>query len=673
MTSRPLASIACIAYIIGAGALATTAHAEVKRLEILRRESFADGVSFGRVGPYEKISGRLHYAVDVDDPRNAAIADLALAPRDDSGEVTFVGDFVLLKPVDLSRGRHRLIYDVNNRGGLTIIPRLNGAAYSNAPTTPEHAGSGFLMRHGYTLLWSAWNWDVRVGGNRLQIDLPIARDEDGPITGVVAAEMITQGPATSLPVAWGGSRGYPATDGPARLTVRDTQRGERVEIPAERWRFTDPTHVHLDGGFEIGRIYEVVYTATDARVVGLGLAAIRDSLSFFRHETEDRVGHPNPLLDAAGVPDPEHAFIFGISQSGRVIQHMLWQGFHVDEHERRVFDGAMPHVSGAGKGSFNHRFAQTTRHPSVHEDHQYPADFFPFSPRPQRDPLSGREGGVFDTAEALGQIPKVIYTGTATEYWTRAASPLHTDLSAKTDVELPANARLYVIAGAQHGVSRSRARGPYRHLRNDMDHSPPLRALLLALDGWVSDGTEPPPSSYPRIDDHQLITAEGYAARFPSIPAVEAPDTNLQPPRLALGDRFLSEGIIEHEPPGFGDSYPTLVPAPDPDGNDLGGVRLPAIAVPLGTYTGWNFRVSDGRIGRWAGSFHPFAGTRAERQAADDPRRSLAERYATHDAYIDQVDDAVAGLVDQGFLLPEDAAKLEAAARSMSWPPSFEE
>ncbi|MCP3994884.1 MAG: hypothetical protein GY722_07450, partial [bacterium] len=353
-------------------------------MEITSRSSFAGGRELGAVGAYEKIRGRLHYAVDPGHAANARVVDLALAPRGADGRVRFTGDFVLLKPVELGRGRRRLLYDVNNRGNLYMLRHFNDAVGSNDPSAPEHAGNGFLMEQGYALLWTAWNWDVRPGHDRLQIDLPVATEDGAPIGQRIMAEIVnTSGREAypSMPLAWGNSRCYPALDptdnSRATLTVRDTPGGEKVPIPNEKWSFSrdeggrrvpDPTSLAVDGGIAPGRIYELVYEVRNPRVVGLGLAAVRDAISFFRFAGTDRLGAPNPLAvrgeTGSWVPAVDHAYIFGVSQSGRFITHMLWQGFHVDEAGRMVFDGARIHVAGGGKGGFNHRFAQTTHHPS---------------------------------------------------------------------------------------------------------------------------------------------------------------------------------------------------------------------------------------------------------------------------------------------------------------------
>jgi hypothetical protein len=657
--------------------IAPPLEAAVERIEIVERTPFAAGAPFGTVGSYERIKGQLHFAVDPEHPANAAIVDLKLAPRDARGRVTFTADFILLRPADLSHGNHHLLYEVTNRGNLGALAMFNEAGWNNDPSSRADAGNGFLLEQGYSLLWSGWNWDVLPGEGRLQIDLPTATEQGRPVTGLVAAEFVVWQWTQSTPFMWGDSRGYPpvSLDAPeARLSVRAEPGGPRTEIPRSDWRFArlegerlvpDPSHVFHVGGFEPGLIYEVVYPAQDPRIVGLGLAAIRDAISFFRFERADPAGAGNPLAES-GAPDPEAALIFGISQSGRVIQHMLWQALHVDEAGRMTFDGALIHVAGGGKGSFNHRFAQTTRHPSHLEDQQYPVDFFPFTTTPERDPVTGASGDVLGRARAAGALPRLFYTTTSTEYWTRAASLLHTDVTGSEDVALDPHARLYFLAGAQHGNWRFPERGPYRNCGNPLDHRPPMRALLLALDAWTSAGREPPASVYPRLEDGTLGSVDDYRGSFPKIPGIAVPTGNLQPPRLDLGPRFASEGIADRQPPEFGPPYATRVPLPDADGNDRGGIRLPAVALPLGTYTGWNLRRPEvgapDKLARWSGSFIPFAPTAAAQRASGDPRLALEARYASRADYERRSAAATAALVDQRFLLPDDVAGITKGA-----------
>lgn len=655
-----LAFLACLVAAWPAAAL-------VERVEILVREPFAGGENFGKTGAYERIKGRLHYAVDPDDPANAMVVDLDLAPVDARGLVTFAGDFILLRPIDADRGNRTLLYEVNNRGGLGMLPMFTSATRSNNPRTLDHAGDGLLLEEGFSLLWTAWNWDVVAGGERLLIDLPVATTESGgPITGPVAAEFVPKQPALSMPFMWGFSKGYPPVDlddAQAVLSWRDDPRDERQVIPRKAWRFSDvdttqtppqPTRVTADEPFVPGRIYEVVYEAEGPRVVGLGLAAIRDAISHFRFDDKETAS----TLD--------RAITFGISQSGRVINHMLWQGLHLDEAGRMVFDGAFIHVAGAGKGSFNHRFAQTTRHPSAFEDQQYPADVFPFTTVPSADPVTGERGSMLDRARAADAVPKIFYSSTSTEYWTRAASLLHTDVDGRRDVALAPEARLYVFAGAQHGVWSYADRWPYEHCTNGFDHRFGMRALLGTMSRWLKDGIEPPSSVYPTFTASTLGTVAAYGKRFPDIPGFQLPDANLEPPRLDLGPRFANEGIVDRQPAVLGAPFVTVVPLPDEDGIDLGGIRLPGIAAPLATHTGWNLRRPEigagGRLARWSGSMLPFPIDATSREAVGDPRRSVEERYGSREAYVVAVGEAAADLVDRGFLLRRDLPLIEAAA-----------
>ena len=684
--TRRLAALMFITLMLSS----TAAFAGVERVEITSREVFADGMAFGDVGAYEKIRGRLFYAVDPADSANAAIVDLDLAPRGADGKVRFQGDFILLKPVDLSRGNGRLLYDVNNRGNLYMLRHINGGARTNDPSSPTDAGNGFLMEQGYALLWSAWNWDVRSGDHRLQIELPIATENGKPIRQRIAAEIVNSfaaEPAPSMPLAWGGSRCYPALDpndnSDAVLTVRDAPNAERTRISNDRWSFArieggveipDPTSIAVEGGIEPGKIYELIYEVQNPRVVGLGLTAVRDAISFFHFESFDDFGNPNPLTiadaDGGRKPVTDDAFVFGVSQSGRFITHMLWQGFHVDEEDRMVFEGARIHVAGAGKGGFNHRFAQTTHHPSHLEGNYFPADHPPFNFAPD-----GASAGndVLVEAKRLGAVPRIIITNNTLEYWTRSASLVHTDPAGTTDASFHPNVRYYMTNGAPHGGASSRTPTITEHERNPLNVAHLQRAMLVNLDQWVSDGVEPPPSRRPRIDRGELITAAEHAERFPEIPGMRHPGRNLQPPRVDYGPEFQSDGVFTIVPPETGEPYRTLVPAFDGDGNGVGGIRLPELAVPLGTYQGWNPRASglggNGYLTRFDGSFWAFPTTEEERARTGDPRPSVEARYPNHQDYLDRVAAAARELEAERFFLPEDHMAAIELAGSLAWPP----
>ncbi len=655
------------------------ARAEVVRVQVDRREAFAGGQSFGTAGPYERLVGRMFLEVDTTHPANGRIVDLRLAPRNTRGKVEFWSDFFLLKPVDPSRGNRRLFYDVNNRGNKLALGAFNLRG-GNDPATAADAGNGFLMRQGYSIFWCGWNGDVRAGDNRLLIGLPVATDQGKPITGLVHAEISVNEKSASQPFYWGNSDPYPSValdNRGAQLTMRATRSQPAIAVPHDSWAFArfedgkalpDPRHLYLKDGFRPGWLYELVYTATEPRVTGLGFAAVRDTVSFLRYAEKDAAGQANPLTGAI-----ERAYAFGISQSGRFIHHLVYEGFDTDEQNRVVFDGALAHVGGGGKGYFNHRFAQTTRHGSQHEDNLSPSEFFPFTTSPQYDPVTGERGDTLERTRAGGHVPKLFFTGTSTEYWTRATSLLHTDVDGKTDALPDPNVRIYFITGGQHGVSGSSDRGIYQNPVNILDHRPVLRALLVQLDHWVTSGTEPPANRIPRISDGTLVDLKTYQASFPAIPGAKAPDAMYVPVRLDFGPRWKETGIAEFVPPRVGPAYRTLVPAIDADGNEIAGIRLPDIAVPVATYTGWNLRSESvgaaGALGRWNGSYFPFPLTADERAKTGDPRVSIAERYVSREAYLSRIGEAAVQLRDAGFLLDEDVVEiLRAAASRKLWP-----
>ncbi|NYE60394.1 hypothetical protein FHW58_001546 [Duganella sp. 1224] len=638
--------------------LAVVAHAAVERIEVVERVPFAPGVSFGDYGAYEKIRGVAYYALDPKAPANAAIVDLRRAPRDRRGRVLFSSEFVLLRPTVAQPTT--LLYDVNNRGNIAILGQVNGRSPAhNDPATAADAGDGFLMRHGFSLLFSAWTWDVApqpAGARPLVFAPPVVRG----VKGRVQNEFTVNAPADIATYA--GMRGLtyePATpnDPHAQLTRRARPDDARREIPRSAWRFVAPEQpggagrVQLDGGFQPDTLYELSYVAKDPYVTGAGLAGIRDLLSYLRD-------HP-----FEGAPAPRNVLMFGISQSGRVIGRMLHDGLNVDEGGRLAFNGAYLQVPGAGgSAGFNSRFAQPTRHPSMLEEHDYPADAFPFTSAPSRDPASGRTASTLDKArDRQGQLPKLIYANTSTEFWNRGASLIATTPDGARDVAPADNVRLYGFMGAQHYVGRSGKRAPFTACVSTSDHYLPMRALIVALDEWSVSGKPPPPSAYPGLADGTLTTVADYRAIFPNAVGLTPPAQNLREPRLDFGRRFAAQGIADIVPPRHGDDYETLVPTPDADGNDRGGVRLVELQAPLGTHTGWNLRAPDTGFAwatsRFDGSFVPFARTEAERAAAGDPRPSLAARYATRDAYVEAVRAAAARQVAAGLLLPEDVER----------------
>jgi hypothetical protein len=647
----------------------TPAEARVVGISIERRESVLGGRSFGSAGPYETLVGTVTFALDPALRQNRAVVDLALAPRNGRGEVVFTADAFILKPVDVRGGNRRVYCEVPNRGGKAVLRRLQNAEAALDPREPRELGDGWLMERGFSIVWMGWQWDVPERPGLLRLRAPVATNGGRPITGLVRSVVIVAERTAEASLGDQGHQAYPPVepDGPeSRLYVRDHRLDAPRLLPRAAWRFVAGARVALDGGFEPGRIYEVVYRSRDPRVAGCGLAATRDLVSFLKHEK----GPSNPL---AGVT---LALGHGVSQSGRFLRHFLRQGFNEDEQGRRVFDGVMVEVAGAGGGSFNHRFAQASRDPHQHWNVHYPADAFPFADAPATDPVTGETAGLLDRAAASGTVPRLFHVVTSYEYWNRAASLAHTDPAGTRDVDLPATSRLYLIASAQHGPgtlspAAAGARGhDGEHAANPLDFRPAIRALVDALDRWVAEGVEPPPSRHPRIADLTLVPPE--KAGWPPVPAVRFPTVRNEPSRTDYGPRW-SRGILEREPPGLGPVFPALVPAVDADGNDRAGIRLPEVEAPLGTLTGWNWR--HPRVGApdallpYRGSYLPFAPTKAEREASGDPRPSVAERYpGGREDYLRRVAAAAGALVRERFLrAPDVASVVDRAAAHWDW------
>lgn len=649
--------------LIAQAAWSGFAEAAVDRIEILDRQPVAGGAAFGTVGAYEKIRGRAWFALDPKAPANAAINDLALAPRDEHGRVVFSSDFVMLRPVDAARGNGALLYEVNNRGNIGMLGQLDEATPTNDPSDAADFGNGFLLNEGFTMLWSAWTWDVAPDpkANRLILKPVVATQHGKPITGKVAYELIVNAPSPTAEFTGIQGIAYPfahkgAPD--AVLTIRERPEGKRRMVPRARWSFVPapdggvPRQLSLEGGFQPGHLYELTYTARDPVVAALGMAGIRDLLSYMR-------GH-----EFDGAQPPSRTLIFGISQSGRLIQTMLLRGLHVDEAGKPAFDGAFIHVAGGGKGGFDYRFAMPTRHFSMLEEHIYPTDYFPFTTTAEQDPVTGASGSVLDKARQLGVMPKLFYTNESTEYWNRAASLVHADPSGTRDVPIDPHARVYLLAGGQHYAGRQRDRGIYANCVNPLNHYRILRALVMALDRWVGEGTEPPPSTYPRFADGTLVTVAAYKQAFPKIPGFVMAESNLRPPRLDFGPRFAEQRIADFVPPHPGKPFETRVPKPNGDGLDQGGIELPEMLVPLGTRVAFNTRSEAAGFpwatARWDGSFIPFPRTEAERKAASDPRPSLEARYAGRADYEQKLRAAAQPVAAAGFLRAEEIDTLVA-------------
>src|SRR5215471_8013811 len=579
---------------------AATATARVVRVEILSRADVQDGKPFGRAGAYERITGRVYFRVNPANVHNRQIVDLAKADHDPANEVEFSADLYLLKPKDMKLGNGSVLFEVSNRGGKGIVRLVNGVNPGTDPS--QDVGDGFLMRQGYTVAWLGWQFDVADQNQNLKLYAPIAhpavaqQDRPGPsedraglprrdaedpqpasgteIRGLVRADFTVSTPREEMPVGHillgpSGGKSYAVLD-PASpqnvLTVRDTPTGTRQTVPRDQWSFKDVRFIQLNGGFVPGKIYEVVYVAKDPAVVGLGLAGVRDFLSYLKH-------------DPKAVARVRRVYAVGISQSGRFLRHYLYQGFNADEQGRQVMDGVIAHVAGAGRGSFNHRFAQPSRDSQPMSSIFYPTDLFPFTDLPETDPVTGEKTGLLDAATKSHTAPKIFFTNTSYEYWGRAASLIHTSPDGTKDASLGGNVRVYLLSGLQHFSAvfppqKSTAGNPDYTAQQRHDPNPIQwfwRALITDMDQWVKDETAPPPSTHPRLADKTLVTLEHW--NFPKIPGVNLPHEFNLAYHLDFGQQW-KQGIVSNEPPKVGAAYVVLIPQSDSDGNDLGGVRL---------------------------------------------------------------------------------------------------
>jgi hypothetical protein len=639
----------------------------ITRLDISRVESPTfEGRSFGTVGQYRKLVGRAYGEVDPTDPRNAVIVDIALAPRNASGRVEYSTDVCILAPVEPARGNHRLFFDVTNRGSTRALGRFNDAAQVNDPTTAADAGNGFLMSQGYTIAWSGWDPTAPAGAGRCTTTVPVATQPDGsPITGPAMEEFVVDDAKTlTRPLT------YPAASSDqslATLTVRARADDPPAPLPASSWEYVDDRlkaiRLTPDGTpFQRGMLYEFTYVARDPLVAGLGFAAIRDVATFLHHAAADDEGNPNPL---AG--DVERIYTFGSSQPSRTMHDFIWLGFNQDGAGRRVFDGILNWIGG-GTGIFmNYRFAQPGRTHRQHIGRHFPEYQFPFANQILSDPFTGKTDGRLRRCLESGTCPMIMEVNSSNEYWAKAMSSFHLD-SEGNDLPDPPNVRYYLMSSLPHGA----ASGPgiCQQNRNPLVPNTVLRALLVALDAWVTSGKEPPASRLPRRADGTLVPPLPQdSVRFPGIPQVTYNGRLHTGDLLDFGPQF-DQGILTVLPPKLlGTPYPALVPRTDADGNDIAGIRLPDVAVPLATYTGWALRAfppGADDSGDGAGQQIDFAATRAERLASGDPRPSIEERYPDHAAYVSAVAAAADDLREQRLLLDDDVQAYIAAAEQSS-------
>ncbi len=653
MILRTLVAVLLVAAPVGA---------EVVRIEVKSRTSVLAGQAFGTAGPYERLAGTIYFAIDPRNPANLIIADIDKAPRNAAGRVEFSSDFYLLKPVDSSRGNGTVLYEVSNRGGKGMVGFFNFAAGGVDPQTAEHFGDGFLLEHGFSLLWVGWQFDVPVRDGLIRVFAPIAREADGrSITGLVRSDFVVIERATEASLADRNHQAYPVSDrhdAATAMTVRDSVEGARRTIPRTEWQFTeDGKSVRMAGGFEPKKISEVVYRAQDPPVVGVGPAAVRDTISKIKYSGAAELG-----LAPGAI---KRSIAFGISQSGRFLRAYLYYGFNEDESHRKVFDGVMPHVAGSGRGSFNHRFAQPSRDGHPYLNFFYPTDIFPFTDAEQSDPETGLTDGLLTHATKPAHQPNIFYTNSSYEYWGRSASLYHTTVDGTKDARLPANVRGYLLSAGQHGVAAfPPARSIGQQLNNPLDYRWAMRSLLLAMNRWVTDGTAPPASALPRVDNGTLVAPD--KLKFPKVPSVNVALVPQKAYRADYGPDFIRKGVVTQEPPAIKSAFAILVPQVDADGNEVAGIRMPELAVPIATYTGWNlFNEKSGPtnvVSSMQGSFIPLPRSKADRDASGDPRRSIDERYRNRDQYLAEITKAANDLVTKGYLLKNDVARIVAQA-----------
>ena len=657
------------------------ADARVVRIVVESRTPFAEGASFGSTGPYERITGFSYHEVDPNDPLNAVVTDLDKAPRNARGLVEFRTPFFLLKPLDMSRGNHKIYYTVNNRGNDPLL---------NAKTRADVGLNDFPLRMGYVIADAGWEGDLVPAPTRLAAELPVARQPDGsPIVERMRYEYsdrnLPQDGLFTLNLEGSPAfRSYEAADtstARATLTVRDAVRGPKTAIAADRWAFgrcptgraslvPSSTDICLFDGFRREKLYELIYLAKNPIVMALGHATTRDFASFLRYEARDSAGTANPLA-VNGALDIRRIYATGASQTGAYLRDFMYYGFNEDEAHRRVFDGITPTIVGALRIFLNARFAD----PNVFGSQDVTPDYLqnsypPFTYGVTLDRVTGIRDGVL-TRPATD--PFVMQIDSASEFWQLRAS-LNTVDADGQGVPIPANVRLYFVPSTGHGFTTSgltlpppgsldRCENPTPSGTNDIG-----RALLVAMDAWVDRGTPPPPSNYPRVEDGTLVPVAEAVAAFPKIPRVTVPPAANDLDLLDFGPAFGKRGgVLALQPPRAVHRYRVLVPKPDADGLDVGGSRIVQVRVPLGTSTGWNARTPAFRgpdLCGLTGSFVPFASTAVSRKSSSDPRLSLEERYRDHAGFVRAVTEAARALVAERLLLQEDADRYIAAAEA---------
>ena len=648
---------------------ALSATAEVTRVEIARNTPWLGGRVLGKAGPYEKLQGRIYFEVDPESPASRRIADIGLAPRNAKGRVEFSSDFVLVRPRDAARARHSVLLEIPNRG----VTQANGAFFSAASgfdlmnLDATSLSDAFLFEQGFTVAWLGWQFDLPEGA--IKVDAPSAN-----VSGPVRQSFIATFPGRHL-APLGGTDSYCAADSAqpdARLVVKAHFDDPGRVLPRANWAFAriengkvtaDPCAIVSQDGFEPGQLYELTYQGANPPLAGLGEAAVRDFVSWlkFGGVASPLREHPETVSRVLG---------YGYSQSGRFLRDFLYRGFNTDERGRRAFDGLFIASAGGGRGSFDHRYAMPGEAGNSVLSDLRPVDLFPFTDGVEQDPVTGARDGLLSLAESSHTVPKIFYTYSSTEYWARVGSLTYTTVDGTRELPLSADARLYFYPGTPHShypfpPIKNAGAGAFENYANFASAGWSFRALLLDLDEWVAKGTRPPDSAYAHLID--LVSRDRVVP--PKIPGVEFPSYMPRNWRLDYGPEFLAKGIIANEPPKVGQPYTVLVPRVNRDGNDLGGIQLPDVAVPLGTFTGWNYqlpvRTNLDYLAGLVGSFIPFPLSAEDRKTSGDSRLSISERYSGREDYLEKVRMSADSLVSRRLLRAEDVKTVveESAAR----------
>jgi len=632
---------------------------KVIRVEMLSKERVLNGKVFTSGTAYELLRGKVYFEFDPANYVNSRITDIFLAERNSNGKVAAWSELVVLRPINIAKSNGVALIEVSNRGGKFTPRYFNRAEGSDLDVNkPEDFGDNFLMDEGYTVIWIGWEFDVP--NSALKLNVPVARGlNDSEIVGLVRSDWTVDMDTSQLYLGHRLLESYPVArqnDLQNILTYRTGRDEERIIVPRGQWQFAaigltgikESSHfIYSKEGFKAGRIYELIYVGSNPPVVGLGMAAIRDIVSYVKY-------------DKTCEFSVRYGIAVGVSQTGRFLRQFVYQNFNTDENGRKAYDGMMVMTAGAGMGSFNHRFAQPSRDGHRYSSFLYPTDLFPFSTTTQFNNKLMRSDGLFASANKE-DLPKLFFINTGYEYWGRSASLIHTSLDGQQDAPLTENERIYHIASGQHTVGQwpliinDTKRSVKMFKGNPLYFFPNYRALFFKLTKWVTNDETPPNSTYPTIAAGTLIAHT--ELNMPKIPGLVTPNVLNTAYNLDFGPRW-NLGIIDIQPPVRKDQYIPKVSAVDKNGNEIGGIRNVELTVPLATYTPWNLRTGfaggNGELTDFQGTFLPFPLNEEIKDSTGDSRPAIMTLYKNKEDYIKKITIAIESLIADGFVLPRD-------------------